>query len=320
MSQIVRPPSNGGGVVEETDPIYSADKDNLALTDLSNVEDSTVLDKVKNVDGTDSGLDADLVDGKQASDFANVDLSNVSDSDILTKIKNVDGDGSGLDADTLDGLQSIDFVKVVDYDDEDVLAKIKNVDGEGSGLDADTVRGYAPPASGDAADNELVLGSDSRLSNTGNGMVKLYEITLTENASSIEFDIDTSDYKIIHLYSYAATTRTSANYDTIVLEFNGNTSSIVNHRYWDRNSSGEYTGADTLTGAKFMSGANGQFGATHVVIGNYGKIVVSSFGANYYLLYMEGATTGQDAPVTHMRFYGNNGDIVAGSTFIVYGM
>jgi len=34
---------------------------------------------------------------------ANDDLSNVSDSVILNKIKNVDGSGSGLDADTLDG-------------------------------------------------------------------------------------------------------------------------------------------------------------------------------------------------------------------------
>ncbi len=35
----------------------------VALDDLSNVEDSTVLAKVENVDGTGSGLDADTVDG-----------------------------------------------------------------------------------------------------------------------------------------------------------------------------------------------------------------------------------------------------------------
>ena len=34
---------------------------------------------------------------------ANSDLTNVDDLNILNKIKNVDGDGSGLDADTLDG-------------------------------------------------------------------------------------------------------------------------------------------------------------------------------------------------------------------------
>lgn len=36
-------------------------------------------------------------------------LSNVSDSSILTKLKNVDGSGSGLDADLLDGHDSSYF-------------------------------------------------------------------------------------------------------------------------------------------------------------------------------------------------------------------
>jgi len=42
---------------------------------------------------------------------ANTSLNNVSDSTILTKIKNVDGAGSGLDADLLDGLNSNTFVR-----------------------------------------------------------------------------------------------------------------------------------------------------------------------------------------------------------------
>jgi len=42
----------------------------FAEDDLSNVSDSTVLDKVKNVDGHGSGLDADLLDGQHASAFA----------------------------------------------------------------------------------------------------------------------------------------------------------------------------------------------------------------------------------------------------------
>jgi len=100
-----------------------------------------ILEKIKTVDGVDSGLDADLLDGVDSSSFARTDLSNVSDSDILSKIKNVDGSGSGLDADTLDGLDSGSFVKTSDYDDSDVLNKIKNVDGSGSGLDADLLDG-----------------------------------------------------------------------------------------------------------------------------------------------------------------------------------
>jgi len=63
-------------------------------------------------DGSGSGLDADKLDGHDASYFAPsshnhdsryVKLSDYEDSDVLAKIKNVDGSGSGLDADKLDG-------------------------------------------------------------------------------------------------------------------------------------------------------------------------------------------------------------------------
>jgi hypothetical protein len=37
--------------------------------DISNVSDDVILSKLKNVDGTGSGLDADMLDGKHASDF-----------------------------------------------------------------------------------------------------------------------------------------------------------------------------------------------------------------------------------------------------------
>jgi len=83
----------------------------FANTDLSNVSDSTVLNKVKNVDGSGSGLDADLLDGNHASAFANTSLSNVSDSTVLNKVKNVDGSGSGLDADLVDGQHASAFLR-----------------------------------------------------------------------------------------------------------------------------------------------------------------------------------------------------------------
>jgi len=89
-----------------------------AKIDLTNVSDSIILNKLKNVDGHNSGLDADTLDGKHASMLANSDLSNVSNSVILEKIKNVDGSGSGLDADKLDGLDSSQFVR---SDQDDVL-------------------------------------------------------------------------------------------------------------------------------------------------------------------------------------------------------
>ena len=43
------------------------------------------------------------------NEVAKIDLSNVSDATILNKVKNVDGSGSGLDADLLDGIDSSQF-------------------------------------------------------------------------------------------------------------------------------------------------------------------------------------------------------------------
>jgi len=98
----------------------------FAFNDLRNVNDSIILNKLKNVDGHNSGLDADTLDGKHVSQLANVDLSNVEDNVLLTKIKNVDGSGSGLDADLLDGFHASDFAfaDLRNVDDEVVRSKV----------------------------------------------------------------------------------------------------------------------------------------------------------------------------------------------------
>jgi hypothetical protein len=49
--------------------------DNLAKADLSNVDSQVVIDKVKENDGAGSGLDADLLDGKQGSDYLSINDS-----------------------------------------------------------------------------------------------------------------------------------------------------------------------------------------------------------------------------------------------------
>jgi len=89
-----------------------------------------------------------------------------------------DGAGSGLDADTLDTKHASDFATAAQgtkadnalpsssYTASDVLTKIKTVDGSGSGLDADTVDGYAPSTSGTA--NTLVLRDSYGCFNVGN--------------------------------------------------------------------------------------------------------------------------------------------------------
>ena len=98
-----------------------------------------ILTKLKTVDGSASGLDADKLDGKHASDF--LLASAYTASDILTKLKTVDGSASGLDADKLDGKHASDFLLASAYTANDILTKLKTVDGAGTGLDADTVDG-----------------------------------------------------------------------------------------------------------------------------------------------------------------------------------
>ena len=92
---------------------------------------SELLTAIKTVDGAASGLDADTLDGNQATAFATAAQGSNADtaygwgdhsavgyltsetyssaSDLLTAIKTVDGSGSGLDADTLDGYSSASF-------------------------------------------------------------------------------------------------------------------------------------------------------------------------------------------------------------------
>lgn len=68
--------------------------------------------------------------------------SSYTAADVLAKVKTVDGSGSGLDADLLDGIDSSSFLLASGYTAADVLTKIKTVDGSGSGLDADLLDGF----------------------------------------------------------------------------------------------------------------------------------------------------------------------------------
>jgi len=99
------------------DDTYFNDKIQTQIDNsISGITGNDILTKIKQVDGSGSGLDADLLDGHDSSYFAKNDLTNVDDEVILNKIKQVDGATSGLDADTLDGLDSSQFVRS-DVDD-----------------------------------------------------------------------------------------------------------------------------------------------------------------------------------------------------------
>lgn len=122
-----------------------------------------VLTKIKTVDGTGSGLDADLLDGQDGAHY--LDFTNATNKPDPTITLAGDATGSvtltDLTSGTLnvtvvddshnhvianvDGLQDALDSKLAaaSYTATDVLDKIKTVDGAGSGLDADLLDGQS---------------------------------------------------------------------------------------------------------------------------------------------------------------------------------
>ena len=110
-----------------------------------------VLDKVRQVDGPASDLNADLLDGISSAGFiqvgAAIDATSLGGQpaanylrtavQVLAILAPADGPNSGLDADRLDGLDSSQFVTT----GPQALALIQGVDGVNSGLDADRLDG-----------------------------------------------------------------------------------------------------------------------------------------------------------------------------------
>ena len=79
-----------------------------ATADMSNTE---ILEGIKTVDGTGSGLDADLLDGNEGTYYLDYDnFTNtpyiLSNTEIVQIILDNDGEFSGIDADLLDGATS----------------------------------------------------------------------------------------------------------------------------------------------------------------------------------------------------------------------
>ncbi|MCB9551126.1 MAG: hypothetical protein R3F65_21380 [bacterium] len=90
-----------------------------------------VRDKLLQVDGAGSGIDADRLDGLDSASFVR------TAAQVLALLVTVDGAASGVDADRLDGLDSSQFVT----DAAQVRDLLTTVDGTGSGVDADRLDG-----------------------------------------------------------------------------------------------------------------------------------------------------------------------------------
>jgi hypothetical protein len=169
---------------------YDAVSNTSSVVEFS-ADPNDLLDLIKGVDGSGSGLDADVLDGQDSTYY--LDYNNFtntpSNTAILEFIKSVDGTGSGLDADLLDGQQGTYYL---DYDnftntptDTEILNQVKAVDGSGSGLDADFLDGldstqFLRSDEDDTFDGNLTI--TGNLTVTGNTTyVNTEEILLSDN-------------------------------------------------------------------------------------------------------------------------------------------
>jgi len=238
---------------------------------------SDVLTKIKTVDGSGSGLDADTLDGLNSTSLSSnnyiqtqlgtkLNSSSYTASDVLTKIKTVDGSGSGLDADTLDGLNSTSLssnnylqsqlstkLNSSSYTASDVLTKIKTVDGSGSGLDADTLDGLQGSS---YSSNNYIINHY-----TSNNYIQTFV------AAEVASIVDSAPAALDTLNELAAALGDDANFSTTVSNQIGirSTNTYVNSTFSSNNylqsqlstklNSSSYTAADVLNKIKTVDGS-----------------------------------------------------------------
>ena len=153
---------------------------------------SEILTAVKTVDGSGSGLDADLLDGNHASDFATSSQGALADSslqpsDIGSTVQAYSSVLAGTTASftTADEakLGGIEAGATADQTASEILTAIKTVDGASSGLDADLLDGnhasaFATAAQGSLADSALQAGDNiSSLTNDAGYTTNVGDIT-----------------------------------------------------------------------------------------------------------------------------------------------
>lgn len=93
-----------------------------------------LLVALRTVDGPDSALDADLLDGHDSTDFV------TSAGQILALLADAAGEGSGLDADGLDGYDSSEFLLIEDTGTLEIMLLELGFDAD-EAVDADTLDG-----------------------------------------------------------------------------------------------------------------------------------------------------------------------------------
>lgn len=148
----------------------------------------------------------DLSSGIDAQFAAKLNAAAYTAADVIAKLLTVDGSGSGLDADLLDGQHASSFAAAGHNHDADYLGKTAKaadselLDGFNSTAFLRAVNGVGPDANGNVAVN---VDLSSRVAKTGDSMsgrLTLPSATITSNAPQIDFtDTDQGTTRYLHV-------------------------------------------------------------------------------------------------------------------------
>jgi len=165
----------GGTAGVVVSKVYVDTADALKLN-ASSYSATDVFSKVLSLDGSGSGLDADLLDGHEAAYFVK------SAQDYMDAIQTIDGSGSGLDADKLDGHEATYFApQTSTYNKTEVDSLIDDV------IDS------APGALNTLNELAAALGDDANFSTTVTNNIATKLPSASYTASDVLTKIKTVD-------------------------------------------------------------------------------------------------------------------------------
>ncbi len=192
--------------IELSGTTFSVDSDRVVLSVNSlkgNITATNLLDAIKTVDGTTSGLDADLLDGNHASAFylATNPSGYTTNTGTVTSVDMTVPNGfaisgrpitssgtlalaysagyQGFTSTEATKLAGIETGATADMTASEILTAIKTVDGSGSGLDADLLDGLNPTT---AATGSTIVSRDAS-GNFSAGSVTLSQIISSANSN-----------------------------------------------------------------------------------------------------------------------------------------
>jgi hypothetical protein len=155
-----------------------------------------VLAKLLTVDGTGTGLDADKLDGNEATAFATAAQGTKADNALPASSQAadshmLDGQHASEFATSAQGLLAAAALPATSYTAADVLAKVKTVDGASSGLDADTVDGLEASAIAGAYASAATISADGSIT-FANGLILKWgtAVTTISGHSTYSFPVE----------------------------------------------------------------------------------------------------------------------------------